>query len=282
MAPSGLAIILGAGPAAGAGIARVLASPAEGNLAVALLSRTGDAQLATEISKLSGGGVLKAFQTDTSEDRLRSTFEDIKTWTRSLPKSDDGQSLRLKLSVFNIKHSHKVPFAEETPTRFTESLTVYTTGAMIFSQLSINWMLSQSSQSSDDKPEAFIPLHKAGTVIFTSSLGSMRSNAGFAAYGATRAGVRMLAQSLAREYSSKGIHVVHAIGNGWITNNYDESYLDSDLNDGAKENTDDTKAVLEGKKIKGASVGKLYLGLMQQACDLWVHELDMRPAGEPF
>ncbi|KAL4864231.1 hypothetical protein BDV12DRAFT_201338 [Aspergillus spectabilis] len=144
MAPSGLAILLGAGLAAGAGIARVLASPSQGNLAVALLSRTGDPNLATDLSELSGGGILKAFKTDTSEECLTSTFDDIKRWVQSLPRLVGG-------------------------------------------------------------------------------LGAMRSNSGFAAYGATRASVRMLTQSLAREYSPKGIHVVHAVGNGWITNNYDES-----------------------------------------------------------
>jgi hypothetical protein len=44
----------------------------------------------------------------------------------------------------------------------------------------------------------------------------------------------------------------------------------------------DAEAVMKGKKIRAESVGKLYLSLMEQECDLWVHELDMRPAAEKF
>merc|ERR1712098_870678 len=39
MPPSGLAIIIGAGPNTGTGIARILSHPKHGNLAVALLAR---------------------------------------------------------------------------------------------------------------------------------------------------------------------------------------------------------------------------------------------------
>lgn len=42
---------------------------------------------------------------------------------------------------------------------------------------------------------------KKGTLIFTGTLGAMRTNANFAAYGASRSGARSLAQALAKEYS---------------------------------------------------------------------------------
>ena len=42
---------------------------------------------------------------------------------------------------------------------------------------------------------------KKGTLIFTGTLGALRTNANFAAYGASRSGARSLAQALAREYS---------------------------------------------------------------------------------
>ncbi|KAI9874866.1 MAG: hypothetical protein M1823_007593, partial [Watsoniomyces obsoletus] len=132
MPPSGLAILMGAGPASGAGIARMLASPAHGNLAVALLSRSGDANLASDVSRTSEGGILKAFQTDTSRPQLDQAFTDIKSWAESIDKE-----LKLKLSIWSIKHSHRTPFLEETAERFDESLNVYITGAMNFSQLSL-------------------------------------------------------------------------------------------------------------------------------------------------
>lgn len=104
---------------------------------------------------------------------------------------------------------------------------------------------------------------KKGTLIFTGTLGALRCNAEFAAYGAGRSGVRQLAQTLAREMSAKGVQVVHAIGNGRIVD----------------EDNEDTRS---GKSISAEAVGKLYLSLSQQEPALWTHELDMRPAQEKF
>lgn len=274
MPPSGLAILIGAGPVAGAGIARILASPQQGNLAVALLSRTADPNLASQISQTchGGPGVLKAFKSDTSEEQLSSVFEEIKKWKDSI-----DADLKLKLSVFNIKHSHKVAFEEETAKKFTDSLTIYVTGAMVFSQLSLKWMLNQYPSDS-----VSTGMQKRGTIVFTSTLGSLRTNPGFAAYGATRASVRMLAQSLAREYSAKGIHVVHAIANGGITDKVMKYETGEDGKVSVNEGGEDAEKVKKGERMKAESVGRLYLNMMLQDCDLWVHELDMRPAAEKF
>lgn len=80
MAPSGLAILIGAGPATGAGIARILAHPSHGNLAVALLARRPEAlnDLVKTLRSQVPEGVLETFPTDTSPDKLRKTFADIK------------------------------------------------------------------------------------------------------------------------------------------------------------------------------------------------------------
>ena len=147
---------------------------------------------------------------------------------------------------------------------------------MNFSQLSLKWMMDQFPEYHEGEE----PLHKRGTLIFTGTLGALRTNTGFAAYGAARSGVRMLAQSLAREFSAKGIHVVHAIANGGITDNVHNWHGETgEKKEGAG---DDAVKVLKGEKMRAESVGKLYLHCMQMGCDLWVHELDMRPAAEGF
>jgi NAD(P)-dependent dehydrogenase (short-subunit alcohol dehydrogenase family) len=271
MPPSGLAILLGAGPTTGAGLARVLARPSQGNLAVALLSRSGDNSLAERLSRESGG-TLRAFKTDTSEPNLTQAFDEVKKWGSSL---SGGQDLKLNLAIWSIKHSHKTSFEEETSQKFGDSLQTYVTGAMIFSQLCMKWFLSQypndTTKNSETGEEEMI---KRGTLIFTGTLGALRTNPGYAAYGAGRAGVRMLAQSLAREFSARGIHVVHAIANGGIA--------DVDTSDGGEEEKEKHSKVALGERIRAESVGKLYLDCMRQSCDLWVHELDMRPAREKF
>ena len=147
----------------------------------------------------------------------------------------------------------------ETYEDFTNSLETYIGGAMVFSQEAIKRFY-------DDHGEA--PLsetngEKKGTLIFTGTLGALRANAEYGAYGAGRAGVRQLAQSLARELSVKGIHVVHTIANGAIVDENGE-------------------AQKMGKKMSADAVGKTYLWLSQQEPELWTHELDMRPAQEKF
>lgn len=263
--PGGLAILLGAGPTVAAGIARMLASPTHGNLAVALLSRTGSDDLASSLSASSQGGKLKAFKTDTSPSQLQSAFDSITKWNK-----EELGDLKLKIAVWNIKHSHKVAFEEETPEQFGNSLQVYVTGAMTFSQLVTKWMLQQYPETVEGHP-----MHKKGTLIFTGTLGALRTNPGYAAYGAGRSGVRMLAQSLAREYSAKGVHVVHAIANGGITDAYHEFGHE-------EKKEEDALKVMQGKKMRAESVGRLYLQFMEQECDLWCHEVDMRPAAEKF
>lgn len=74
---------------------------------------------------------------------------------------------------------------------------------------------------------------KKGTLIFTGTLGALRCNAEYGSYGASRASVRQLAQALAREMSSKGVHVAHAIANGRITVSYPKDLLQSLLSMGA-------------------------------------------------
>jgi NAD(P)-dependent dehydrogenase (short-subunit alcohol dehydrogenase family) len=272
MAPSGLAILLGAGPTSGAGIARVLARASQGNLAVALLSRSADASLADRISKESDGGVLKAFKSDTSEAGLTKAFDEVKQWSKSI---GGGSDLELKLALWSVKHSHKTPFEEETTERFGDSLQTYVTGAMAFSQLCVKWFLAQHPEDSVKNAETGEEeMVKRGTLIFTGTLGALRTNPGYAAYGAGRAGVRMLAQSLAREYSAKGIHVIHSIANGGIADADTSAPTDGDQDKKAK--------VLLGERIRAESVGRLYLDCMHQSCDLWVHEFDMRPAREKF
>lgn len=102
---------------------------------------------------------------------------------------------------------------------------------------------------------------KKGTLIFTGTLGTLRAND--EGHGPSRAGVRMLAQSLAREMSPKGVHVVHTIANGGISDEHGEEQV-------------------VGKRMSADAVGRTYLWLSGQEPELWTHELDMRPAQEKF
>src|SRR5206468_6946841 len=60
-----------------------------------------------------------------------------------------------------------------------------------------------------------VPLGR-GTIIFTGASASVRGKPGFAHFSAAKAGLRMLAQSMAREYGPMGIHVAHVVIDGGI------------------------------------------------------------------
>ena len=111
----------------GAGIARVLAHPNHGNLAVALLARRPEPlkELAEKLRSETGGGVLEPFPTDTSPDSLSKTFAAIRDHA-------SFKGLKLRLSIFGVKHSSKKPFLEETYEEFNDSLQTYGTCCACF------------------------------------------------------------------------------------------------------------------------------------------------------
>ena len=146
----------------------------------------------------------------------------------------------------------------ETYNDFAISLDEYVGGAFSFAQEALKMFFEHHGEESLAETG-----RKKGTIIFTGTLGALRCSAEYAAYGAGRASVRQLAQTLAREMSPKGVHVVHTIANGAIEDKDGE----------------DQKI---GKKMSADAVGKTYLWLSQQEPELWTHELDMRPAAEKF
>jgi len=230
MPPSGLAILIGAGPNTGTGIARILSHASHGNLAVALLARRSDAldDVVSTVRKTSPDAVLETFPTDTSKASLEKVFKDIRD-------HKSFEDLKLRMAIYSIKHSSKKPFLEETYEDFTDSLEAYVGGAFVFGQESLKRFFADHGETplAEGAP-------KKGTLIFTGTLGALRCSAQFAAYGAGRSSVRQLAQTLAREMSEKGVHVAHTIANGAIADA-----------DGEDQKT--------GKKMSADAVGETYL-----------------------
>ncbi|CAG8983979.1 hypothetical protein HYALB_00009581 [Hymenoscyphus albidus] len=253
MAPTGLAIIIGAGPNTGTGIARILSHPSHGNMAVALLARNPEnlKSVQQNLSKTAPGSVVESFPSDTSPTQLHSAFQSIR-------EHNSFKDLKLKVAIYSVKHSSKKPFMSETFEDFTTSIEQYVGGAFAFSQEALKLLFEHHGEAPLSETGT-----KKGTIIFTGTLGALRCSAEYASYGAGRASVRQLAQTLAREMSAKGVHVVHTIANGAIEDK-----------DGEDQRI--------GKKMSADAVGKTYLWLAEQGPELWTHELDMRPAAEKF
>lgn len=85
-------------------------------MAVALLARREEA-LKELVGNLrsSTSGVIEGFPTDTSPDKLRKAFSDIKAH----PSFKDQ---KLRVSIFSIKNSAKKPFMEENFEAFMDPL----------------------------------------------------------------------------------------------------------------------------------------------------------------
>lgn len=263
--PTSLALLIGAGPTSGAGIARQLATPVSqggGGMAVALLARNAErlSSLASSLKASVPGAVVASFPTDTSPANLKRAFEDIKA-------HKDFEGCRLRLGIYHVKNSSKQPFLETKAEDYEAAFSEYNTGAFVFAQEILKRMYDEAGGM---KPLEETGGEKVGTIIFTGTLGALRSNAQFASYGGNRAAARSLAQAIAKEHSQYGVHVVHAIANGSIID------TDNEEHEGAKEATE------KGRKMSAKAVADTYLWLARQESTLWTHELDLRPAQEKF
>ena len=110
-----------------------------------------------------------------------------------------------------------------------------------------------------------------GTVIFTGATASLRGKPPFTAFASAKAGLRSLAQSMAREFGPLGIHVAHVVIDGGI--------------DGEKLNTAAPQLKAE-RGVDGLlnidAIAEAYWHLHSQHPSAWTHELDLRPFKEPF
>lgn len=114
-----------------------------------------------------------------------------------------------------------------------------------------------------------------GTVIYTGATASMRGRAGFGGFASAKAGLRAFAQSMAREFGPKGIHVAHVVIDGVVDGDRVRSF-----GHGAG------KAYLLTKGEDGSldpdAIAEAYWQLHLQPRSAWTHELDLRPFKEEF
>lgn len=115
-----------------------------------------------------------------------------------------------------------------------------------------------------------VPLGR-GTVIFTGASASLRGKPGYAHFAAAKAGLRAVAQSMAREYGPLGLHVAHVVVDGGI--------------DGERLRTV-RPGVVEERGADGLlgidAIAKAYWQIHRQHRSAWTHEIDLRPFKESF
>lgn len=107
---------------------------------------------------------------------------------------------------------------------------------------------------------------RGGSILFTGATGSVRGSATFHNLAVGKFGLRALAQSMAREFGPRGIHVAHVVIDGRIR----------------------PPAVIEHDEARGDemldpnAIAEAYFALQAQPRSAWTLELDLRPSVEKF
>lgn len=107
---------------------------------------------------------------------------------------------------------------------------------------------------------------KRGTILVTGATASLKGSANFAAFAAAKFALRAIAQSAAREFGPKGLHVAHVVVDGIIAGpQTDPTWLEGLGPDGA---------------LQPDAIAELYWSLHKQPPSAWTFEADVRPHGE--
>ena len=101
----------------------------------------------------------------------------------------------------------------------------------------------------------------------------MRGREGFAAFASAKAGLRALAQSMARELGPQGIHVAHVICDGAIDGVFTRERHDP----GEVE-----RLLAEDLILKPDDIAQSFVALHRQPRSAWSHEIDLRPWKEAW
>jgi NAD(P)-dependent dehydrogenase (short-subunit alcohol dehydrogenase family) len=159
------------------------------------------------------------------------------------------------LAVYNAGNNQRVDFRELPAEQFERFWRVGCFGGFLFGR---------------EAARRLVPLGR-GTVLFTGASASLRGKPGFAHFAAAKAGLRAVAQSMAREYGPQGIHVAHVVIDGAI----DGERIHNRFPQLAAERGPDGLLGID-------AIAENYWLLHRQPRSAWTQELDLRPYKEPF
>ncbi len=110
-----------------------------------------------------------------------------------------------------------------------------------------------------------------GSILFTGATASIRGAAEFAAFAASKSGLRALAQSMAREFGPKGIHVAHVVVDGLIDTPVIRERFSAEI-----------ASLPADGALSPEAIGQAYVDLHHQNRSAWSFEIDLRPWAEKF
>jgi NAD(P)-dependent dehydrogenase (short-subunit alcohol dehydrogenase family) len=245
MSEASKAIVVGVGPEAGLGGALCKRFSREG-LHVFVAGRSPDKVEKVASSIRSEGGRATAVATDTTSER-----EVIALFDRA---ESEGEG-RLDLVVYNAGNAAMGQLHDMDASYFESVWRVGCFGGFLVGREAVRRMLPRGR----------------GTVVFTGATASVRGKPATTAFASAKAGLRSLAQSMARAYGPQGIHVAHVVIDGGIAGDK----IVQGLPQFAQAMGEDGLISLDG-------LADAYWYLHRQQRAAWTHELDLRTFKESF
>ena len=236
-------LVLGVGPEEGLGVALCKAFAAEG-YSVFGCGRSEENMDALNKIKTEKGKVTGLVGDVTKEEDVKKIFDAV-----------DKSSKNLSSVIYNAGNNNAKPFLEMDLPFFQDLWEVCAKGAFLVAQQAIPRLVNNNG----------------GSLIFTGATASLRSRPPFTAFASAKSAERSLAQGLAKEFGSKGVHVANVIIDGII--------------DGDKVNLrfpEFAASKGEDGKLNIAHIADNFLMLHNQKRSTWSFELDLRPWSESW
>jgi short-subunit dehydrogenase len=236
------ALIIGAGDATGAAIARRFA---KGGFVVCVARRSAE-KLSPLVQTIEAeGGRALACPVDARRE---------KEMTALVDKIETGVG-PIDVAVFNVGANVPSSILDETARKYFKIWEMACFGGFLMGR---------------EVARRMVPRGR-GTILFTGATASLRGANGFAAFAGAKHALRALAQSMARELGPKGIHVAHAVIDGAI----DTEFIRDNFP--ARYALKDQEGILNPEHIAEA-----YWQLHIQPRTAWTQELDLRPWSETW
>jgi NAD(P)-dependent dehydrogenase (short-subunit alcohol dehydrogenase family) len=240
---SGVALLVGAGDAIGAAVARRFAA---GGYSVCVARRDAEKSRSMVQDIVASGGAARTVGTDVrNEEAVQALFAQV-----------EAELGAIEVCLFNAGANVKSPLIETSAKLFLKAWELACYAGFLTGREAARYMVPRGR----------------GTILFTGATASVRGGSGFAAFAAAKFGLRAVAQSMARELAPKNVHVAHLIIDGAI----DSEAIHRRLSAATGAMPD----IAPDSLIQTNSVAEAYWALHNQARDGWTHELDIRPYRE--
>jgi len=173
---------------------------------------------------------------------------------------DADAAAPLEVCIFNVGANVNFPFVETTERVFRKVWEMACYGGFLTGREAARLMLARGR----------------GSLFFTGATASLRGGLGYAAFASAKAGLRMVAQSAARELGPRNIHVAHLV----IDAGVDTAWVRERI---AERGGPDAVAQLRPDTLmRPEAVADAYWHLHQQPRDAWTFELEIRPFAETW